>query len=81
MEDLEVAIVEEWVGTDFMTPGHGMRAVKVRLSKRGHRCIFLLAKYSAGKWYNREREEIETGGWRVTQWRIPPKDWRSKNVK
>jgi hypothetical protein len=60
----------QWIGTGFLLPGSNMRSVNVRLSKKGHRCKFLPAKYMTrlGQWWNRERESIEVDGWTVTQW-------------
>jgi hypothetical protein len=72
----EVAIEEVWLGVDFMLPGRSVASVKVRLSKRGQRCVFIKAKYKDGVWYNRHREDVEVGGWSVVQWRLP-----DKNVK
>lgn len=65
----------QWIGVNFLLPGYKMKAVRVRLSKRGERCQFLPALYipRTATWVNRERKTIEVDGWEVSQWFLPEK--------
>lgn len=63
----------DWIGVDVFLPGTKWKSVRVRLSKKGQRCVFIKAKYVVAEhtWYNRQRDDVEVGGWSVTQWFCP----------